>query len=126
MGLLATLLSKISGTTGGSAVDAVTALIKGNGSAGFTKLVTDLKTGGLASEVDSWVSTGANKVATSAQVQRAMGGKLGKIASSLGVSPEQAAAQLATALPHVIDKLTPNGKLPTTNELRANLKSLKG
>ncbi|MGH8800994.1 MAG: YidB family protein, partial [Casimicrobiaceae bacterium] len=37
---------------------------------------------------------------------------IGQIAQQLGLSHDQAAGQLAGALPQVIDKLTPQGQVP--------------
>ena len=115
----------IANVTGRSTVaGALGALIKGGGTNGLTQLVDNLKAGGVAGEVDSWVSTGVNKAITSDQVQKAMGSELGQIAARIGVTPA-AAAQLTSVLPAVIDKLTPNGKIPTGAALKQGLKRLK-
>ena len=92
---------------------------------GLTQLVDNLKAGGVAGEVDSWVSTGVNKAVTSDQVQKAMGSTLGQLAAKIGVTPQAAASQLTSVLPTVIDRLTPNGKIPTGAALKQGLKRLK-
>lgn len=126
MGFFKDLIGRLTAGGAGSPADALSALIKGGGTNGLGQLVDHLKTGGLAAEVDSWVSTGVNKAVTSEQVQQAMGSKLGQLASKLGVTPQAAAAQLTSALPSVIDKLTPDGKIPSGTALAAGLKKLKG
>ena len=120
------LIGRLTGGAASSPADAVTALIKGSGANGLGQLVDHLKNGGLSAEVDSWVSTGVNKAISSSQVQDAMGSKLGQLASKLGVTPQAAAAQLTSALPSVIDRLTPDGKIPSGAALAAGLKTLKG
>ena len=123
MGWFGDLVAKVTG--GNTAAGAVAALIKGGGTNGLTQLVDNLNAGGLAGEVDSWVSTGVNKAVTSDQVHKAMGSTLGQLAAKIGVTPQAAASQLTSVLPTVIDRLTPNGKIPTGAALKQGLKRLK-
>ena len=120
LGWLSNLVSKVTGNA--SAASAVGDLIKGGGGTGLSQLVDHLKAGGLAGEVDSWVSTGVNKAVTSDQVQRAMGSKLGQVAARMGVTPEAAATQLTSVLPGLIDRLTPDGQIPSGAALTQQLK----
>jgi uncharacterized protein YidB (DUF937 family) len=76
-------------------------------------LVQSFQQGGLGDIVNSWVSTGQNLPVSAEQLQSVLGGgRLQDIAAQLGVSPEQAAGSLADLLPQVVDKLTPNGRIP--------------
>jgi uncharacterized protein YidB (DUF937 family) len=109
--------------------------------AGIMQLVNDPQTGGLAGLVQafqngglgeiakSWVSTGQNLPISAEQIQSVLGssGLLQNLASQFGLSSEQVSGQLAELLPQVVDKLTPNGTLPESNDLLAQgLDLLKG
>ena len=61
----------------------------------------------------SWIGTGQNLPISPEQLQEVLGqGKLAQIAQSIGLQPEQVSAQLSQLLPHVVDKVTPDGKIP--------------
>lgn len=109
--------------------------------AGIMQLVNDPQTGGLAGLVQafqngglgeiakSWVSTGQNLPISAEQIQSVLGSSdiLQNLASQFGLSSEQVSGQLAELLPQVVDKLTPNGTLPESNDLVAQgLDLLKG
>ena len=63
------------------------------GAQGVDGLVEKFKANGLGDVASSWVGTGSPQVTS--------------IAQSLGVSPAEASKLIATYLPQVIDKLTP-------------------
>lgn len=87
------------------------ALLQQNG--GVSGLVENLNRNGLADQVSSWVGTGANKGISPDQLLKALGDPaLGKIASQLGVSPQQASASMSQILPELINQLTPKGSVP--------------
>ncbi|MFF1452416.1 YidB family protein [Streptomyces sp. NPDC058274] len=86
----------------------------GNGSNPLGGLLDMLAKSGLADQAQSWVGTGENKPVTGEQVQQALpDGTLQKVADQAGVTPEQAADHLAQSLPQAVDKLTPEGRIPT-------------
>lgn len=71
---------------------------------------------GLGQQAQSWVGTGQNQPINVGALTQIFGsGQIGQIAQQLGLSHEQAAGQLAEALPHVIDKLTPQGQVPANH-----------
>lgn len=90
---------------------------------GLAKLMDQLKGGGLGAQAKSWVSTDqANRPVTGDQLTRALGeDRISQFADTLGVSTEQAAQTMASALPHVVDAMTPDGTLPGTSEGRPNI-----
>jgi uncharacterized protein YidB (DUF937 family) len=86
-----------------------------NQGAGLTDLVEQLSKKGLGSIVQSWVGTGPNQPVTPDQLSSAMDpSMLQQLASKLGISQELLSTHLADILPKVVDRLTPNGKLPET------------
>ncbi|MBK3580243.1 DUF937 domain-containing protein [Streptomyces sp. MBT65] len=87
----------------------------GNPLGGLLEMLTK---SGLAEQKDSWVGTGENKSVTGAQIQEALpDGTLQKVAEQAGVTPEQAASDLAQTLPQAVDKLTPGGQVPQAASL---------
>lgn len=108
MGLLDGLLG---GVVGAVATNAVTNLIQHHG--GVAGIVQHLQQNGLGDTVKSWVGKGANLPVSPAQLQQAFSAdKIGKLAQSLGVSPNELLQKIAAVLPETIDKMTPDGVVP--------------
>jgi len=80
---------------------------------GGLKAMTDkLSTSGLGEQVKSWVSTGANLPVSPAQIKQALGSEeIERLALKTKLSVEEVTSHLAAALPQIVDKLTPDGKL---------------
>lgn len=82
-------------------------------SGGLDSLLNQFRNAGLGQHADSWVGTGQNQPISADQINQAIGhGKIADIAAAAGISPEQMSQLLAQALPNIIDKLTPGGRLP--------------
>ncbi|WP_449412016.1 YidB family protein [Pandoraea soli] len=81
---------------------------------GLGGLTQVLENGGLGDAMRSWVGTGSNQPVSADQVTQALGpgGHLQQLADSAGVSQDEAAQQLSSLLPEVVNHLTPNGDLP--------------
>ena len=93
---------------------------------GLLGLVNTLRQSGLDDVVSSWISTGENKPISSEQVQNALGeGQINQMAQNMGVSRQEVSTGLAGLLPQLIDKLTPDGKLPESSVLDQGLELLK-
>ncbi|MGW0735792.1 YidB family protein [Streptomyces sp. NPDC002851] len=95
----------------------ITALMSnyGDGRNALSGLLDGLTRAGLTDQAKSWVSTGENQPLTVEQLRRALPDEvLQQAAQEAGVSPEQAADQIARELPQAIDRLTPNGEVPTS------------
>jgi uncharacterized protein YidB (DUF937 family) len=107
---------------------ALGALLQDSQSGGLPGMLSKLAQGGLGSAVDSWVSTGPNQPVTGQALQQALGSDLVKgLAAKSGLPLEQMLPQLAALLPGVVDKLTPDGKLPDMGGLlQQGLGILKG
>jgi uncharacterized protein YidB (DUF937 family) len=131
MGLFNDILGKLTGSTGGGAdadvMNAVVGLLTNKEHGGLSGLVEGFNKSGLSDIVSSWVGTGKNLPATADQIAKGLGSsKLGAIASQLGVSPDEASSTLAKVLPDIVNKLTPNGQVPTGDLLQQGLNFLKG
>jgi uncharacterized protein YidB (DUF937 family) len=92
---------------------------------GLPGLIDKFRNGGLAEIVTSWVGTGTNLPVSGEQMTNALGSdKIREIAASLGLSDTEAADKLASMLPQVIDKLTPQGEVPDGNTLEQGIVAL--
>jgi uncharacterized protein YidB (DUF937 family) len=123
MGLLDTLASQLGGDNNG----ALSALLEQQG--GISGLIEKFQQGGLGEIAQSWIGTGDNLPISAEQIQSVLGNEtVANIAAKFGVDPEQAAGQLSSVLPQLIDGLTPNGQVPEggSDLLSAGLSLLKG
>ena len=110
--ILGALLSALGGSQGSGSGSG------GSGNNPLGGLLEMLAKSGLAEQKDSWVGTGQNQSVTGAQIQQALPDEtLQKVAEQAGVTPEQAATDLAQTLPQAVDKLTPDGQLPQAASL---------
>ncbi|MGW4705173.1 YidB family protein [Streptomyces sp. NPDC004285] len=107
--VLGSLLGALMGGQGGSG---------GNGSNPLGGLLDMLTRSGLTDQAQSWVGTGENQAVSGAQIAEALPDEtLRKVAAEAGVSPEQAADEIAQSLPQAVDRLSPNGSLPQGGSL---------
>ena len=84
-----------------------------NQGGGLAGLVDQLSKGGLSEAVQSWVGTGPNKEVTPDQLSHALdNGLVEQLAAKFGISPQMVSTHLADLLPKIVDRLTPDGKLP--------------
>lgn len=106
---------------GGSAMGALLPVLAGVlASGGLSKVMGGLKANGLSAQADSWVGTGTNEPVSGRDVEQAVGQEqIQQIAKQLGVSESEAADAVAKALPEVVDKVSPDGKLPPDQDLDA-------
>ena len=81
---------------------------------GLQGLVEKFQQGGLGDVVSSWVGKGENLPISAEQLSGVLGNDTLKgLASQLGVNTNDLAGQLSSVLPGMVDKLTPDGQLPT-------------
>ncbi|MCX5089281.1 YidB family protein [Streptomyces sp. NBC_00365] len=100
------ILGALLGALGGGAGQAA----GGNPLGGLLEMLTK---SGLMDQAQSWIGTGANKPVSGEQIAQALpDDTLQEVAAQSGVSPQEAADQIAQHLPRAVDKLTPNGELP--------------
>ncbi|MFD3807927.1 YidB family protein [Streptomyces sp. NPDC058619] len=111
--ILGSLFGALGGGAGGGG-GAVGARAAGGGSNPLGGLMDMLTKSGLADQAQSWVGTGENKAVSGAQIAEALPDEtLQKVAEQAGVTPEKAADEIARTLPRAVDKLTPDGQVPS-------------
>ncbi|MEU7075786.1 YidB family protein [Streptomyces narbonensis] len=104
-GVLGSLLGALAGGKSGGGADGANPL---------GGLIDMLTKSGLVDQAQSWVGTGRNQPVSGAQIAEALpDDTLQKVAADAGVSPQEAADQLARSLPQAVDKLTPDGSVPS-------------
>ena len=80
---------------------------------GLNSLVETFRKAGQGPVIDSWVGPGENAPIAPTQINQTFGNEtIAEIAAKAGLTPEQMSQLLAQALPNLINKLTPEGKIP--------------
>jgi len=91
-------------------------------SGGLRDLLKQLQQGGHGDTANSWVGSGANKAISPGDLANALGAdQINQLASQSGLSKDDLLSGLSQYLPQVIDHLTPDGRLPTENEVSGRL-----
>lgn len=115
MGLLDSITGSILGKFGGeqgSMAQVAIDLFNQNG--GLSGILEKFKAGGLGETAASWVGTGANIPISAEDISNILGsGVIAELAAKFGINPETLSAKIAEHLPTVVDKLTPNGEVPS-------------
>lgn len=95
-------------------LQAVTGMLSNDGAqGGLGGLLAKFQQAGLGDVIGSWVSSGQNQPISGEQLSNVLGpDTLSGLAAKLGVSPDDAAGQLSSILPGLIDQLTPQGQAP--------------
>jgi len=111
-----------------SLLGAIVQLVNNPQTGGIEGFIQSFDKAGLGEIVRSWLSSGENLPISAAQIESVIGSEqIQNLASQLGIDPDQASAKLAEYLPQVIDKLSPDGHLPSGENLVAqSLELLKG
>jgi uncharacterized protein YidB (DUF937 family) len=86
-------------------------------SGGLGRLINDLQKSGQGRVAQSWIDRGPNEEIAPANLRKALGSDtLDALAKQTGLSRDELLEGLSQNLPDLIDKLTPNGRLPTEEE----------
>ncbi|MFB7941685.1 YidB family protein [Streptomyces sp. NPDC127049] len=124
-GILGSLLGALAGGQGGGGAGSAGAA-GGAGQNPLGGLLDMLTRSGLADQAQSWIGTGENKPVDGSQIAQALPDEtLQKVAQEAGVTPQQAADEIAQSLPQAVDKLTPGGSLPQGGSLEDIIRSQK-
>ncbi len=111
--LLGQLLGGSPENSAGRLLASLLSTLGSGGGQSLSGLLKELREGGLSEQARSWVGTGPNEPLAGPQIAQALPYQvLEAVARQLGLSPEQAADQLAQVLPVAVDKLTPDGRVP--------------
>jgi uncharacterized protein YidB (DUF937 family) len=104
------VLGSLGGLLGGASAGGVL-------SGGLGQLIDHFRQNGQGQVADSWVSRGANQPMNQDQLQQALGPDvLTTLSQHTGLSQDELLSRLTRELPHAVDKMTPDGRLPTDDE----------
>jgi uncharacterized protein YidB (DUF937 family) len=91
-------------------------------SGGLGDLLNQLQQNGHGEAANSWVGSGQNKQVSPGDLANALGAdQIQHLTSQTGMSRDELLNGLSQYLPQVIDHLTPNGRLPTDDEVSGRL-----
>ncbi|WP_441238942.1 YidB family protein [Bradyrhizobium sp. 930_D9_N1_4] len=91
-------------------------------SGGLGDLLNQLQQGGHGDAAKTWVGKGENKAIAPGDLASALGAdQIESLTAQSGLSREDLLSGLSQYLPQVVDHLTPDGRLPTENELSGRI-----
>ncbi|WFU72284.1 YidB family protein [Bradyrhizobium sp. CB2312] len=91
-------------------------------SGGLGDLLNQLQQGGHGEAANSWVGKGENKAIAPGDLASALGAdQIESLSAQSGLSRDELLSGLSQYLPKVVDHLTPDGRLPTENELSGRI-----
>jgi uncharacterized protein YidB (DUF937 family) len=91
-------------------------------SGGLGDLLKQFQQNGQGDTANSWVSPGPNKQIAPGDLANALGAdQINSLMSQSGLSREELLNGLSQHLPEVVNHLTPDGRLPTENELAGRI-----
>ena len=124
MGLMEEVLA-MAGSTGSqqtehaSALTAIMSFVNSPQVGGIGGLQQMFQQGGLGSVFSSWLGSGQNQPVSASQLQNVLhSGALQQAAQQSGLDPGRLIGMMSTLLPHLVDKLTPNGQVPDASALQ--------
>jgi uncharacterized protein YidB (DUF937 family) len=86
-------------------------------SGGLGELVERFTGSGHGDVAKSWVGTGPNRDIDTPQLEQALGeDTIASLTQQTGLSRQELIARLKTVLPTAVDKLTPEGRIPSETE----------
>jgi uncharacterized protein YidB (DUF937 family) len=91
-------------------------------SGGLGDLLKQFQQSGHGDAAKSWVANGPNKAVSTDDLAKALGGdQISTLMTHTGLSREDLLAGLSQHLPDVVNQLTPDGRLPTEQELSRSI-----
>ena len=85
---------------------------------GLGGLIKQFQQKGFGDTVDTWINAGANRDISSDQVSDVLGRDVvDELSRRTGLSRDQVVVELSRLLPNAVDRLTPEGRLPTQREM---------
>ena len=108
-------------------IGAVAQLINSRNIGGLSGLTQLFDRNGQGDTIASWISTGENRPISPDALQGVLGQeRIQHVASAADMSEQDASRGLASLLPQLIDKLTPDGKLPENDAAGSSLSQIAG
>lgn len=105
-----------------SVLVALLGLITDRTRGGFTGFLDLFRRAGLGDTVASWINTGANASLSNEQVKSALGeGAIDDIARQANADTTQTTSALGYFIPHIVDRLTPDGEVPDEKSLLSRM-----
>jgi uncharacterized protein YidB (DUF937 family) len=87
-------------------------------SGGLGELLQRFQQNGYGDIVNSWIGTSANQPIAPDQLHKALGpGVADELSQQTGVPRNELLSQLSQALPTMVDRFTPNGRIPDQDEM---------
>ena len=119
--------AKAGGVNMGALVGALAPVVIGMiKSGGLQKIVQGFQQKGMGAQADSWVSTGGNAQVSGSDMRVGLGDdEVRQFAQEAGIPEDEAADVLAAVVPQVVNGLTPDGRVPSDDELEALLRQLQ-
>jgi uncharacterized protein YidB (DUF937 family) len=91
-------------------------------SGGLNDLLKQFQQSGHGDVAKTWVANGPNKAISSDDLAKALGGdQINTLMAHTGLSRQDLLAGLSQYLPEAVNQLTPDGRLPTEQELSRSL-----
>ena len=85
---------------------------------GLGALIDRFRNNGFEDAINSWIGTGQNQAISPGQLRQALGQEtVEDLSQRTGLPHGDLLSQLSNILPGVVDRLTPNGRLPSDAEL---------
>jgi uncharacterized protein YidB (DUF937 family) len=85
---------------------------------GLGGLLKQFQQKGLGEVADSWIKTGPNKAVAAGQISDALGPDvIDTLSQRTGLSKDEVLQILSQVLPNAVDQFTPQGRLPSQQEL---------
>ena len=120
MAIFDSIISEVAGKFGlgdkaGPLLGALLSTITSSEGGGITGFISKFTGAGMGDLVNSWISSGDNQPISENQLSSVLGNEtINDIASKVNIPSSTASSALAFMLPNVVDKLTPDGIVPTS------------
>jgi uncharacterized protein YidB (DUF937 family) len=102
---------------GGGFLEQITDTLGSGG--GLGDVLDRFRETGSAEQADSWVRQGPNQPIDRQQVEAAIDPEtINELSVQTGLSKEELLEQIAHDLPDAVDKMTPNGQLPSASDIK--------